>query len=76
MDTTYPHEKRQATGMTQAPRPLLAWEATGNTPGAAYNRRLRADPMAAIRGQIDRFGRPGIGIRVDSSAGTSSGVGD
>ncbi len=33
-----------------------AWEAISDDPGGAYNRRLRADLMTAIRGQIDRFG--------------------
>lgn len=32
------------------------WEAVSDTEGEAYNRRLRADLMTAIRGQIDRFG--------------------
>lgn len=32
------------------------WEAVSDTAGEAYNRRLRADLVTAIRGQIDRFG--------------------
>ncbi|WP_374230571.1 hypothetical protein [Rhodococcus sp. ARC_M6] len=32
------------------------WDAVSDTTGEAYNRRLRADLMTAIRGQTDRFG--------------------